>query len=122
MRGRRENCNRCQGNTMASRMNKINNAWYCKHCTGAINGQTRRRIQRDCNNTVNATGSRVCQRDPTIFQATRGWNNTKVYTNSLVIEQAIGHYRNFQRTMHETQGRLCGCCGHPKPENRQEQP
>ncbi len=56
------------------------------------------------------------------FQATRGWNNTKVYTNSFVIEQAIGHYRNFQRTMHETQGRLCGCCGHPKPENRQEQP
>jgi len=56
------------------------------------------------------------------FQATRGWNNTKVYNNSIVIEQSIGHYRNFQRTMHETGGKLCGCCGHPKPEHRQEQP
>ena len=46
-------------------------------------------------------------------RATRGWNNHKVYTKSLMIEQSIGHYWKSQKTMHETDGKYCGCCNHP---------
>jgi hypothetical protein len=46
-------------------------------------------------------------------RATRGWNNHKVYTKSLMIEQSIGHYWKSQKAMHETEGKYCGCCGHP---------
>jgi len=46
-------------------------------------------------------------------RASRGWQNTKVYTNSLMIEQAIGHYWKSQKAKHETDNKYCGCCNSP---------
>mgnify|MGYP005819347597 CR=1 FL=1 len=41
-----------------------------------------------------------------------GWT-LKKYTNSLAIEQAIGHYWKFIKTRVETDGKYCACCGNP---------
>jgi hypothetical protein len=40
----------------------------------------------------------------------RGFSG-KMYTNSLAIEQSIGHYYKSIKAMHESQGTWCGCCG-----------
>ncbi len=40
----------------------------------------------------------------------RGWSGKK-YTNSLAIEQAIGHYWKFCEAMVRTEGSYCACCG-----------
>ena len=47
------------------------------------------------------------------WQASRGFYNTKTYTRSDVLEQAINQYYKQQKAKHETDGKYCGICGNP---------
>ena len=47
------------------------------------------------------------------WQASRGFYNTKTYTRSDVLEQAMSMYHNHLKVKHETDGKMCGVCGHP---------
>jgi len=47
------------------------------------------------------------------WQASRGFYNMKTYTRSDVLEQAISMYHNHLRVKSETDGKMCGVCGHP---------
>ena len=48
------------------------------------------------------------------WQGSRGFYNTKTYTRSDVVGQAIRQYWLQQRANAETDGRMCGVCGNPK--------
>tara|TARA_Y100000296_G_scaffold29492_1_gene34287 strand:+ start:226 stop:483 length:258 start_codon:yes stop_codon:yes gene_type:complete len=52
------------------------------------------------------------------WRASRGFHNTKTYTRSLVVEQAISEYYKIQRANHETNFKYCGACGNPKNDAR----
>ena len=47
------------------------------------------------------------------WNANRGFYNTKSYTRSDVVGQAISQYYKQQKAKHETDGKYCGICGNP---------
>ena len=47
------------------------------------------------------------------WNASRGFYNTKSYTRSDVVGQAISQYYKQQKAKHETDGKYCGICGNP---------
>ena len=47
-----------------------------------------------------------------------GWGSTRSYTNSLVIEQAIGSYYKIKITDWKFDFKVCGNCGQNKDDAR----
>jgi hypothetical protein len=45
------------------------------------------------------------------FQRRQGWGGTKKFTNSQVIEQAIGYYFKCKEVDFKTEFTMCGACG-----------
>jgi hypothetical protein len=48
------------------------------------------------------------------FQQRQGWGGQKKFTNSLIIEQAIGYYFKCKETDFMTEYKMCGACGQPR--------
>ena len=53
------------------------------------------------------------------FQRMRGFYSNRMYTNSLVIEQAIGAYFKIKECDWKFDFKVCGNCGQPR-EDRKE--
>lgn len=54
------------------------------------------------------------------WRARRGFHNSKSYTRSDVVGQALGEYWKIQKANHETDFKYCGSCGQPKSNKARE--
>jgi predicted transcriptional regulator len=48
------------------------------------------------------------------FQQLAAMGSGRQYTNSMIIEQAIGYYFNCKNTDFMTDFKMCGACGQPR--------
>ena len=52
------------------------------------------------------------------FQRMRGFYSTRKYTNSLIIEQAIGAYYKIKDCDWKYDFKVCGACGQPREDRK----